>query len=58
MEVRDFVKPVGPRVILPPTVLEIFQLFFTSTLISMIVEQTNAYAHEVLGVLQGINGAM
>ena len=49
MEVRDFVEPVGPRVILPPTVLDLFRLFFTSTLISMIVDQTNSYAHKVLG---------
>ena len=38
-------EPVGPTSILPPTVLEMFQLFLTSALVGMIVEQTNAYAH-------------
>ena len=46
-------EPVGPTSILPPTVLEMFQLFFTSALVGMIVEQTNAYAHEVLGDAAG-----
>ena len=44
-----FVQPVGPSNILPPTVLEIFQLFFTSALMATVVEQTNIYAHQVLG---------
>ena len=44
-----FVQPVGPSAILPPTVLGIFQLFFTSALMATVVEQTNLYAHQVLG---------
>ena len=44
-----FVQPVGPSVILPHTVLGMFQLFFTTALMGSIVEQTNLYAHQVLG---------
>ena len=46
VDVRDFVQPVGPAVILPPTVLG---LFCTSALVGTIVDQTNTYAHEILG---------
>ena len=53
VDVRGFVEPVGPTSILPPTVLEMFQLFFTSAIVGMIVEQTNAYANEVLGDVAG-----
>ena len=44
-----FVESVGPTTILPPTVLGIFKLFFTTTLMATIVEQTNVYARQVLG---------
>ena len=48
--VAEFVEPVGPTsVVLPPTVLGIFKLFFTTTLVATIVEQTNVYARQVLG---------
>ena len=32
----------------PPSILETFQLFFTSALVTLIVEQTNLYASQVL----------
>ena len=44
-----FVQPVGPAVILPPTVLGVFRLFFTTALMATIVEETNRYARQVLG---------
>ena len=47
--VAAFVEPVGPTTILPPTVLGIFKLFFTTTLMATVVEQTNVYARQVLG---------
>ena len=40
---------VEPRVNFPPTVLGVFHLFFTTTLIASIVEQTNMYAKQVSG---------
>ncbi len=46
---EDFTAIVGPAVPLPPPILETFQLFFTSTLVSLIVDQTNTYAAQVLG---------
>ena len=49
MDVSPFVQPVGPAGILPPTVLGVFRLFFTTTLMATIVEETNRYARQVLG---------
>ena len=49
MDVAPFVQPVGPAVNLPATLVGIFRLFFTTTLIASIVEETNRYAREVLG---------
>ena len=46
---RQFVEPVGPSKILPPTVLGIFRLFFTTSLVGLIVRETNEYARLVLG---------
>ena len=43
-----FVQPVGPAGILPPTILGMFRLFFTTTLMATIVEETNRYAWQVL----------
>ena len=45
----QFMEPVRPTMILPPTVLGVFRLFFTTTLVATIVEQTNLYARQVLG---------
>ena len=47
--VNTFVQPVGPSAILPPTILGIFQLFFSTALTATIVDQTNIYARQVLG---------
>ena len=40
--------PCGPTVFLSHNSLEIFRLFFTSSLLSLISEQTNLYAKQVL----------
>ena len=48
--VSRFVKFVRPAIILQPTVLH---LFFTTTLVAMIVEQTNLYARQVLEDVAG-----
>ena len=37
----------------PQTVVEIFRMFFTTSLIGIIVQETNAYAHHVLGDAAG-----
>ena len=47
--VADFVEPVGPATILPPTVVDIFRLFFTSAIVATIVHETNAYARDIGG---------
>ena len=46
--VEPFTEEVGSRVPLSTRILEIFQLFFTTTLIDLIVEQTNLYASQVM----------
>ena len=48
MTVEPFTEEVGSRVPLSTRILEIFQLFFTTTLIDLIVEQTNRYASQVM----------
>ena len=40
--------PCGPKVALHHTCLGIFQLFFTSSLLNLIADQTNLYAQQVL----------
>jgi hypothetical protein len=49
VDVAPFVQPVGPTVNIPATFASISRLFFTTTLVTMIVEETNRYAREVLG---------
>ncbi len=44
--VRPFSQPIGPR---SPTPVEVFKLFFTTTLLQYIVEQTNLYAFQCMG---------
>ena len=51
VSVSSFQEEVGPTARLAPSVsvLSLFQMFFTQQLIATIVEQTNEYAHLVLG---------
>ena len=49
VDIPPFVEPVGPAIQLPPTVLGVFRLFFTTSLVATIIEQTNLYARQVLG---------
>ena len=51
VSVSSFREEVGPTVPLTPTtsVLALFQMFFTTTLMGVIVEQTNIYARHILG---------
>ena len=48
---EPFVETVGPNLPLAPdiTVLGLFRLFFTTTLMASIVAQTNTYARTILG---------
>lgn len=47
--VNDFLEPVGPAVTVPSSPLQVFRLFFTSTIIQMILVETNRYALLRLG---------
>ena len=46
---QQFTGHSGPRVSIPSVAKEIFCLFFTSTLIDLMVEETNRYASACLG---------
>ena len=48
--VESFTKTPGPKQSIPQTAKEIFHLFFTPTLLELIVEQTNKYAAECMGI--------
>ncbi len=48
---KTFNQLAGPRVIIPRVVKEIFFLFFTSTVLEHIVEQSNKFAAECMGEL-------
>uniref|UniRef100_A0A1X7UCR2 PiggyBac transposable element-derived protein domain-containing protein n=1 Tax=Amphimedon queenslandica TaxID=400682 RepID=A0A1X7UCR2_AMPQE len=46
---NDFNQEVGPAVTLPSSPLQVFRLFFTSTILQLIVNETNCYALLCLG---------
>ena len=46
--VQPFTAPVGPAIPVSAAILETFQLFFTTALVRLIVEQTNSYAAHAL----------
>ena len=47
--VPSFTSHVGPKVAIPESPSEVFQLMFTPALLDSIVEQSNLYAKEVMG---------
>ena len=47
--ITPFTSPVGPKVAIPESPSDIFQLMFTPALLDSIVEQSNLYAKEVMG---------
>ena len=47
--ITPFTSPVGPKVDIPDSPSDIFQLMFTPDLLDSIVEQSNLYAKEVMG---------
>lgn len=49
IQVQPFIQPTGARVDIPSIVKEIFFLFFTSSVLEHIVEQSNKYAAECKG---------
>ena len=49
MTVETFEERVGPAVPVSPSIIDTFRLFFTMTLLSTIIEETNRYARQVLG---------
>ena len=48
--IKSFTKTAGPKVPIPQSAKEIFFLFFTPTLFELIVEQTNKYTAECMGL--------
>ena len=48
MTVKDFTGVCGPKVTLSNDPLYLFNLFFTDTIIDLIVRETNRYADQVL----------
>ena len=44
-----FGQQVGPTMLLPQTAVGIFRLFFTTSLLQLIVSETNDYAAQVIG---------
>ena len=46
---NDFNQEVGPAVTLPSSPLQVFRLFFTSTILQLIITETNRYALLCLG---------
>ena len=53
IDVSPFNQRVQPAVPFSASVLEIFRLFFTTTVMATIVNETNNYAREVLGESAG-----
>ena len=49
IDIAPFVQPVGPTVPIPQSPVEVFNLFFTDEICTLIVEQTNLYAEQNLG---------
>ena len=49
IHIEDFNKTPGPKVAIPRSVKDIFFLFFTPTLLQLIVDQSNKYAAECMG---------
>ncbi len=47
--ITPFTSPVCPKVAIPESPSDIFQLMFTPALLDSIVEQSNLYAKEVMG---------
>ena len=47
--ITPFTSPVGPKVAIPESPSDIFQLMFTPALLDSIVEQSNLYTKEVMG---------
>ena len=48
--ILPFTSSVGPTIPIAESPLEVFELFFTPTIVDEIVDQTNRYAEEVMGV--------
>ena len=49
VNVQPFNSPVGPKVAIPESPSDTFELLFTPTLLDDIAEQSNVYAKEVMG---------
>lgn len=47
--VQPFQQPTGPSQSISAVVLEVFQLFFATSLVELIDEQTNLYASQLMG---------
>ena len=45
----EFTECVGPKVPISPSILETFKLFFTASLTTLVCQQTNLYALQMMG---------
>ena len=49
VEVKSFNSPVGPTTAIPETPREVFEIFFTDELMTLMVTESNRYAEDVMG---------
>ena len=49
---EPFTENVGPAVPISACIVDIFRLFFTTSLVDVTVEQTNLYASQVMEIAQ------
>ena len=47
--IKPFLSHVGPRITIPNSPLQVFELFFTPPFLTNIVQQSNLYAKQVMG---------
>ena len=47
--IKPFLSHVGPRITIPNSPLQVFELFFTPPFVTNIVQQSNLYAKQVMG---------
>ena len=53
LDILPFTQAVGPTVTIPESPGEVFDLFFTEEIYSLIVEESNRYAEQILGERYG-----
>ena len=49
VQVKPFTSPVGPATAIPESPREVFEMFFSDDLMTLMVTESNRYAEEVIG---------